>query len=349
MVIAQFGGNSRIRDARSMMNREDCWELWRKIAREEIRPSAQENLCVLRSSSDTGTEQQTNDAFSDKWGAYEESSEKEVWYQMQKDWYLRLYGFATEEDFADFLQSKKVIFDAGCGLGYKAAWFASLAPESLVVGIDYSEAVGIAAKNYPTHTNLLFAQGDIASTPFSEGSIDYVSCDQVIMHTQNPDETFRELVRVTNPDGGEFACYFYAKKALPRELLDDHFRSACANMSKEELWAMSNQVTVLGKNLSDLNMSIEVPDIPALEIKGGTYDLQRFVYWNFLKCFWNEDLGKETSIVTNYDWYSPSNARRYSEEEVRGLIDGNGLAIRHFHQEEACHSGRFFKHSPQSK
>ena len=349
MVFTQFGGNSRVRDDIGMMNREDYWKLWREISSDEVEPSKQDNFCILKSSSDTGTEQQTNDAFSDKWGAYQESSKKEVWYQMQKDWYLRLYGFASEEEFADFLKSKEIIFDAGCGLGYKAAWFATLAPESLVIGIDYSEAVGIAAKNYPSHTNLLFAQGDIASTPFIEGSIDYVSCDQVIMHTQNPDETFGELVRITNQDGGEFACYFYAKKALPRELLDDHFRSACSNMSKEKLWDMSNQLTVLGKNLSDLNVSVEVPDIPALEIKGGTYDLQRFVYWNFLKCFWNEDLGNETSVVTNYDWYSPSNARRYSEEEVRGLVEANGLDVRHFHQEEACYSGRFIKRSHQAK
>jgi hypothetical protein len=163
------------------------------------------------------------------------------------------------------------------------------------------------------------------------------------MHTQNPDETFEELVRITNPVCGEFSCYFYAKKALPRELLDDHFRSACSNMSNDELWDMSKQLTTLGKNLSELGVSIDVPDIPALNIKGGSYDLQRFLYWNFLKCFWNEDLGQETSIVTNYDWYSPSNARRYSEQEVRNLVELNGLDFRFFHQEEACHSGRFFK------
>ena len=343
MVFTQFGDNSQNRDVISMMNRQDSWKLWREISNEEILPSNQENLCILKSSSLTGTEQQTNDAFSDKWGAYEESSEKEIWYQMQKDWYLRLYGFASEEEFGSFLKSKKIIFDAGCGLGYKAAWFAKLAPESLVVGIDYSEAVTIAAQNYLSYSNLLFAQGDIAEVPFREGRIDYVSCDQVIMHTQNPDETFRELVRITNPDCGEFACYFYAKKALPRELLDDHFRMACKDMSKDELWDMSKQLTVLGKNLSDLNVSVEVPDIPSLGLKGGTYDIQRFIYWNFLKCFWNEHLGEETSVVTNYDWYSPSNARRYSEKEVRDLVEANGLKIGYFHQEEACHSGRFLK------
>jgi SAM-dependent methyltransferase len=325
------------------MKREDYKKLMREISREEILTSGQANFFELKSFSETLTEQQTSDAFSDKWGAYEETSEKEVWYKMQKDWYLKLYGFSSEDEFASFLQSKRVIFDAGCGLGYKSEWFASLAPESLVIGIDYSDAARIAADNYSSKANLLFAQGDIANTPFLDGSIDYVSCDQVIMHTQNPDETFEELVRITNPVCGEFSCYFYAKKALPRELLDDHFRSACSNMSNDELWDMSKQLTTLGKNLSELGVSIDVPDIPALNIKGGSYDLQRFLYWNFLKCFWNEDLGQETSIVTNYDWYSPSNARRYSEQEVRNLVELNGLDFRFFHQEEACHSGRFFK------
>ena len=325
------------------MEREDYKKLMRRISWEDILASDQVNFFELKSFSETATEQQTSDAFSDKWGAYEETSEKEIWYKMQKDWYLRLYGFASEKDFANFLQSKKVIFDAGCGLGYKSEWFASLAPESLVIGIDYSDAVRIAAQNYSSQANLLFAQGDIANTPFLDGSIDYVSCDQVIMHTQNPDETFKELVRITNPICGEFSCYFYAKKALPRELLDDHFRSACSQMSKDELWDMSKQLTDFGKNLSELNVTLDVPDIPALNIKGGSYDLQRFLYWNFLKCFWNEDLGRETSIVTNYDWYSPSNARRYSKEEVFDLIDDNELEVIHFHHEEACYSGRFVK------
>jgi hypothetical protein len=161
------------------------------------------------------------------------------------------------------------------------------------------------------------------------------------MHTSNPDQTFAELTRITSKNGGEFACYFYAKKALPRELLDDHFRTRCIEMHSDELWAMSEQLTELGKRLSELNVSFEAPDIPALGIKGGQYDIQRFFYWNFIKCFWNKELGPETSVVTNYDWYSPSNARRYSKEEVVALVEKNGLRANHFHQEEACYSGRF--------
>jgi SAM-dependent methyltransferase len=224
---------------------------------------------------------QTNDAFSDKWKNYSKSSEKEGFFAMQKNWYLTLYGFDSEAALASFLQKHPVIFDAGCGLGAKAAWFAELAPESLVIGMDYSDASAQAAKQYAHLPNLFFLRGDIADVPFSGGSVDYVSCDQVIMHTEFPDKTFAELTRITRK-GGEFACYFYAQKALPRELLDEHFRSRCKDLSKEELWAMSEQLAELGKRLSALNASFECPDIPALGIKGGSYDVQRFLYWNFL-------------------------------------------------------------------
>ena len=253
-----------------------------------------------------------------------------------------MYGFKDENHLAEHLQRFEYILDAGCGLGYKAAWFAKLAPTSKVIGIDFSSASYTAHQRYKNKiSNLFFAKGDIANTFLGAGSIGFTVCDQVIMHTQNPDKTFRELVRITNPDGGEFACYFYAKKALPRELLDDHFRSACTSMSKDELWEMSKQLTVLGKNLSDLNVAIEVPDIPGLGLKGGTYDIQRFIYWNFVKCFWNEELGHEASVSGNFDWYAPSLAFRYTQEEFLEMSDDAGFENLYLHCEEACHTGCF--------
>ena len=299
------------------------------------------NFVLRTDASQHANQQHTNEAFSEKWQKYEQSDEKERLYQYQRDWYLQLYGFGTEAALADFLASKRVIFDAGCGLGYKAAWFARLAPHALVIGMDFSDAARQAAAAYRELDNLFFIQGDIAQTGLAAGSVDYTSCDQVIMHTEDPAATFAELARITAREGGEFACYFYAKKALPRELLDDHFRTACTTMDRAELWAMSEQLTELGRSLSALDVSFDCPDIPALGIKGGRVDVQRFLYWNFLKCFWNEQLGRETSVVTNFDWYSPSNAQRFSEAEVRAIVDANGMAERFFHAEEACYSGRF--------
>lgn len=299
------------------------------------------NFVVRNQSSQYSNQQHTNDAFSDKWKRYEKSDEKERLYQYQRDWYLKLYGFGSEDALARFLRTKSVIVDAGCGLGYKAAWFAQLAPHAVVIGMDFSDAAYQAASAYRDLPNLFFVQGDIANTGFVTGCVGYTSCDQVIMHTQDPESTFTELARITEPTSGEFACYFYAKKALPRELLDDYFRTQCTYMERSELWNLSEQLTELGKRLSALNVSFDCPDIPALGIKGGVIDVQRFIYWNFLKCFWNESLGAETSVVTNFDWYSPSNARRFSEREVRDIVAANKMSESFFHSEEACYSGRF--------
>lgn len=301
-----------------------------------------DNCVYLCGASRHENQQQTNDVFSEKWSKYEESEDKNRLYDMQKKWYLQLYGFESEEKFAEFLSTKKYIFDAGCGLGYKAKWFADLAPESIVIGMDFSDASIIAANNYKDTKNLYFIKGDIADTSFVDGIIDYVSCDQVIMHTENPDATFAELTRITR-NGGYFSCYVYAKKALPRELLDEHFRLIVKDIDTEELWTMSRQLTELGKILSDLKIEIEVPDIPMLGIKGGKQNLQRFLYWNFIKCYWNQELGYDTSVITNFDWYSPSNAKRYGEDEYRKMIGDNNLEIEYFHSEEACYSGRFKK------
>jgi ubiquinone/menaquinone biosynthesis C-methylase UbiE len=286
------------------------------------------------------TRNQTIHAFDAKWADYELTAEKEKFYSMQKAWYLKLYGFNDEQDLAGFLRGKKVILDAGCGLGYKAAWFSELSPQSLVVGMDLSQAVRTAASNYAELKNLYFIEDDIGNTRLRDKSIDYVSCDQVIQHTVEPEHTFAELTRVLSQDG-EFACYVYRKKALPRELIDTYFRTKCKELTHEELTEFSQQLTQLGKSLSALKMNVEVPDIPLLQIKAGTYDIQRFIYWNFLKCFWSDDLGYENSRSVNYDWYSPSDAKRFSKEEFLEMIDRNQLEIIHLHEEEACYSGRF--------
>ena len=300
------------------------------------------NFVSLIDASSHINQEQTNQIFTEKWNKYDNSDNKKNLFEFQKNWYLKLYGFNNEHELAIYLQQCEVILDAGCGLGYKADWFAQLAPNSLIIGMDFSGSAKQASINYSFRENLFFIQSDIAKTGLKEETIDYVSCDQVIMHTENPDDTFAELCRITK-NQGQVACYFYAQKALPRELLDDHFRTKCLQMSKEELWELSKQVTELGRTLSNLNIEITVPEIKALNINAGKYDIQRFIYWNFLKCFWNEQLGEDTSIITNFDWYSPSNAKRYNELEINEYLMKNDLIKLYFHKEEACFSGRFRK------
>ncbi len=296
-----------------------------------------ENLAVISNSSEYENQSQTNDSFSEKWVTLDKESSTTAMEEFQKDWLLKLYGFETIEGLKDFLKDKKVIIDAGCGLGYKSAWLAQHAPKSIVFGIDFSDAVTVAAHRYYEIKNLFFIKGDIANLPFKKGTLDFILCDQVIHHTEDPQRTFQHMASLLS-DRGKFACYVYAKKALPRELLDDYFRKATHSLSHQQMWEFSDQLTELGKRLTELNVKFVSPDIPALGIKGGEYDIQRFLYWNFLKCFYRPDWTKHENDACNFDWYSPSNAERYSPDEFKDWARRLHLTIDFFRSEEAAHT-----------
>jgi hypothetical protein len=72
------------------------------------------NGCILFSKN-TGSrrQSQTSRVFSDKWNKYDRSPDKERLYEMQKQWYLKLYGFKSEDKLANFLKRKKVILMRG--------------------------------------------------------------------------------------------------------------------------------------------------------------------------------------------------------------------------------------------
>ena len=283
----------------------------------------------------------TTSAFSDKWTALEQQEEdSEGWKRFQLRWYLDCYGYGSEEELAQALRPRRRILDAGCGPGHKAAWLARLAPHAAVVAMDLSESIFLAARRYRDRPNMVFVKGDIAATPFRDGAFDLINCDQVLHHTDDPPATLAEFRRILAP-GGTLHTYVYARKALPRELLDEHFREASKHLSREELWALSEQLTRLGKALSELNATVDVPDMPALGIKGGVIDVQRFVYWNFVKCFWNPEHGFEASRMVNFDWYSPERAFRYDRGEFVAMVEQAGFSPDFVHSEEACHSGRF--------
>ena len=297
----------------------------------------EDNLAVISGISQFDNQTQTNDSFSEKWVKLDNESSTSAFEDFQKKWVLELYGFKTIEGFKDFLKDKNVIIDAGCGLGYKSAWLAELAPHATVFGIDYSEAAIVAAKRYKSFSNLFFFRGDIANLPFKPSTLDFILCDQVIHHTENPRKTYEHLSSLLS-DKGKFACYVYAKKALPRELVDDYFRTATHNISHEKMWEFSDQLTELGKTLTELNVKFNCPDIPALGIKAGEYDIQRFIYWNFLKCFYHPDWTKKENDSCNFDWYSPSNAERYSPDEYKAWANELNLKIDFFRSEEAGHT-----------
>ena len=151
----------------------------------------------------------------------------------------------------------------------------------------------------------------------------------MLHHTPDCVRAFATMAELV-PPGGQLAVYVYRKKAIIRELVDDHVIDMTARLSFEECLELSEQLTELGRELSRTGATVKLEHgVPLLGIEPGEHDVQRLIYWTMLKCFWNEDLGWHQSVMVNYDWYSPVFRSRHTEEEVLGWCRDAGLEVEH--------------------
>jgi SAM-dependent methyltransferase len=179
-----------------------------------------------------------------------------------------------------------------------------------------------------------FIQADVLQFPFPDGGFDTVFSEGVIHHTPSTEQALRSLVSVLAP-GGEILFYVYRRKGPVREFSDDYIRDTVSSLPPQEAWDVLRPLTKLGQALAELHVDVQVPeDIPYLGIKAGCYDVQRLLYWNFAKLYWNEALSFEENHHVNFDWYHPRYAHRHTEEEIRRWCDEAGLSIIHFDTEE---------------
>jgi SAM-dependent methyltransferase len=267
-------------------------------------------------SSATTDDGATQRSFGAKWAQYREE-EKDQLADFQYQWFDERFGFAGESALKEFLVGKRRILDAGTGPGLCAARCARLS-DAHVVGMDLSDSVTAARRRHAEEANLDYVQGDILNPPFAPGTFDFVVADQVLHHTPDCARAFHTMAELVAP-GGQIAAYVYRKKALLRELADEHIIDETSRLSVEECLELSEQITELGRELSRLGAKVTLErGVPLLGIEPGEHDVQRLIYWTMLKCFWNEELGWRQSVMINYDWYSPVYRSRHTEEEVLG-------------------------------
>ena len=259
---------------------------------------------------------QVAEAFGYKWrraAGFGMSGETEA---VMQDWLLDLRGWQNETEYADFLSPFRTILDAGSGNGRDLAQIARLLPDALTVGIEISAAIDVAAENVKHLPNVVLVQGDICRPPLKPGSFDYVTSNGVLHHTPNTKEAMRSVLSLLAP-GGQLAFTLYRKKAPIREFTDDYVRREIRNMTPAEAWREMESVTLLGKALSDFRAEIEIPDVKVLGMQGGRHNLQRFLYYTVLKCYWRNSWSFEDNVHVNYDWYYPEYAWRHTAAEVR--------------------------------
>lgn len=275
----------------------------------------------------------TAKSFSDKWhenaGAFFEETLTEG--SDTQNWILNRNGFATPADLRAYLLTKRRALDAGCGNGRITALLRRYSDpaKTEIVGIDLV-AAHIAEKNLRGEKGVTFAQKDLLGDLSDLGEFDFVYCQEVLHHTADPQRAFNNLCSRVAP-GGEIAIYVYKKKAPAREFVDDYVRERISNLPYEEASRHCRTITDLGKALSDAKLEVTVPAVPLLGIEAGRYDVQRFIYHFFMKCYWNPGMSYDENVTINYDWYHPQLATRHTLEEVESWFRGAGLRIVHRH------------------
>ncbi len=276
----------------------------------------------------------TEMAFSAKWKNHHKNHYADDWIKFQRRWFLDRFDWNSFKEFNNFLKSKKQILDAGTGIGNSAKMLA-VNPSSTIYALDASDSIDYAYKKYGNIKNIHFIQADIRQLPFKKSFFDYIFSDQVLHHTKNTATSFRYLTKFL-AKAGLISIYVYNKKAPIREYVDDFIRKKTVKMSVEECTEFSKDMALLGKSLSKLKKKITVNrDIPILGVKAGTYDIQRFIYWDFLKCFWDESDNLERSIGVNFDWYYPKFAYRHTPTEVKKWFRDNKIQITSFNEIES--------------
>jgi SAM-dependent methyltransferase len=271
----------------------------------------------------------TAKSFRDKWENNKKLCFEETFKESSElfKWILNRNGFKSVIEFSAYLRGKKRILDAGCGNGRVSALLRihSSPEQTEIVGIDLV-ACEIARKNLEQYKNVTFIEKDLLGDLTDLGQFDFIYCQEVLHHTTDPKKAFQNLGGLLVPHG-EIAIYVYKKKAPVREFVDDYVREKISNLSYEEAMTTCEQLTELGKVLSEYQIKIRVPQVDILEIKAGEYDLQRFLYHFFVKCFWNPEFSLNDNVVINYDWYHPQLCSRHTVEEIREWFHSARLKI----------------------
>lgn len=272
---------------------------------------------------------QTFRSFSEKW-----KNNKKLAFNTTLDkgsdiynWILNRNGFAKTSQFKKWVSKKKNILDAGCGNGRVCALFRKYAPkETNITGIDVID-LKIAASNLK-NLNVKLEKRDLVKKITNIGKFDLIYCQEVLHHTSNPVGAFRNLTKCLAKNG-EIAIYVYKIKAPMREFCDDYIRDRIAKLSYKEAMLKMKQITQFGKALSNLNLNVKVPTVDLLGIKAGQYDLQRFIYHFFAKCFWSKEIDFNSNAAINFDWYHPTLCTRHTLKEVEGWFKQSKLKIIH--------------------
>jgi arsenite methyltransferase len=272
-------------------------------------------------------QRQTAESFGFKWthGAhwgFEPEHHAVVW-----AFWREVFGWSGPDDLRR-LMAGKVVLDAGAGSGSSLNQFVDW-PASIIAA-DISRAIDVCREHFRDRRHVTFIQADLSRLPLPDDAVDVVWSNGVLHHTPSVFDGIKALRRHLKRSG-LLIFYIYRKKAPIREFVDDFVRDRVAHLRPEDAWKRMEALTAFGRSLSAITQELCIEqDLPELGIKAGHYDVQRFLYYHVLKCYWNRDLSFEDNVHVNFDWYHPQYAHRHTPDEVHAWLAELGLREQSF-------------------
>ncbi len=285
----------------------------------------------------SNNQKQTKETFAYKWKKSETYNSPTVLKEW-RSWLIKKYFDGDESRVNTFLSNEKMhILDAGCGAGMSALLlFGNELKKHNYIGVDVSESVEVAKKHFKEKgLPAQFYQCDLNDIPQELGDFDLIFSEGVLHHTDCVESAIRNLSKRLKPSG-YFLFYVYSRKAPIREYTDDLIREEISGLSDDEAWEILKPLTLLGKQLGDLDIEIDIPeDIPYLEIEKGRHNLQRLFYYKICKAFYRPEYTLEEMNHINYDWFRPQNCHRHTPEEIKLFCEKANLVVERMHVEDS--------------
>jgi SAM-dependent methyltransferase len=267
----------------------------------------------------------TNETFSDKWRRFKTYGLEPEHRDFLFGWYCKKLGLPDRNALEAFYRDRRRVLEIGPGSGFNTRFIAEHC-RGEVFALDVSDAAFTTFENTRNLPNCSVVQADLMDSPFPDSHFDFIIADGVLHHTPDTKAAVQAVLRKVRP-GGQFFFYVYKKMGEARQFCDSHIREQFTALTTESCYEACEAITELGRELSRLNAQITLTKpIEVLGIPAGTHTVQRLIYYNFLKCFWNEAFDFETNNMVNFDWYHPHNAWQHTEEEVRGWLAEFGIA-----------------------
>lgn len=240
---------------------------------------------------------------------------------ISRDRFFRALGLSPADLYG------KLILDVGCGTGR----FAEIALEAgaIVIGLDYSSAAYIAAKNLENYKNFLAIRGNVYNLPFKKKSFDLVYCLGVLQHTPNVEKAFKNLPLMVKDQGLLVVDYYWKRlrsvlgwKYIIR-LVTSHLPSSTVlkilQIIHPIVYPLSyfiSKIPKIGKTISRLlpivNYSNDYPQLGSKLLRA----------WSFLDTYdsWAPKFDQPQTVTTVKKWANDVKLKNLQVEHVGQLV-----------------------------